>query len=1131
MKRKFHHPEAPATGRQYWRSLGELEDTPEFTEWLEREFPQGAAELANPDPDAEDGGVSRRNFVKLMGAATALAGFGMSSCRRPERFLVPYKEHVEWIVPGKPLLFASAKPRTGGRGCDPLVVTTYEGRPVKVDGNRMHPMVSGGSDAFTQASVLDMYDPDRSRSYLRSGEEVAAEDFESDFLKGFRAGKGEKAALVIGEGNSPTRHRLIEDLQKKMPGLKVFRYEALAPDGVRAAEKVLYGEGVAEVPKLDRAEKILSLDCDFLGQDKIGEDSTIEFTRGRRTDGNGSGKDGGMNRLYAIEAAFSLTGGMADHRLRLATSQIPAVAILLAEEIARAAGDAGLEASLKPLVAKVKNVLAFNREWIVEAAKDLAASKGKAVVVAGSRQSKEVHLLTAAMNAALGATGDGAVVAPAFQTGEMDFPSIADLAKAVDAGEVNTVIFSGESDPYFDAPADLDLKSRLDVDGVTVVHHGVRKNLTAQSADWHVPGAHYLESWGDLFSATGVYSVVQPMILPLFDGLSDVDLVLALGDAPAASEGDDAAAAVPAEEVALPSMLAVRETFAQVAGKSGVEADKAWNATLRDGYLTGSKFKRAGAPAAVATVDLARIELAELPYPKALEVVLSTSASLFDGRFANNGWMQEVPNPITKLTWDNAALMNLATAEALGLEDQDLITLTVGDTEVTAPVLCSPGMADFCISLDLGYYGGDLDVDLGNVGSGVGHNAYPLKTTASPYVVSGVKVAKAGGSYELALTAEHYSMEGRAIAREGTVEMLKEDPDFAELQGMDAHIPPDDTLYEGPNYLNPTEKDINPGPANPFHNPFRVDPHHQWAMTIDLHSCIGCNACTIACQAENNIPIVGKDEVIRGREMHWIRMDRYFSTPGPEAAETVSELGGAWDYISGKEKTKETPGRRTVDDDAVEMITQPVACQQCEAAPCETVCPVNATVHTGDGLNAMTYNRCIGTRYCANNCPYKARRFNYFDYNKRPLGYGNLRWGPLEEPKGSATTTKQLQHNPNVSVRMRGVIEKCTYCVQRINSAKIAAKVKARDSDDIQVGTDAIKVACQQACPTDAVVFGNLKNPDDRVTKIKNENGRNYDLLRYIGARPRTSYLARIKNPNPAMPGAANVGRTTSEMH
>lgn len=359
MKRKFHHPEAPTTGRQYWRSLGELEDTPEFTEWLQREFPQGAAELANPDPDAQDGGVSRRNFVKLMGAATALAGFGMSGCRRPERFLVPYKEHVEWIVPGKPLLFASVKPRVGGRGCDPLVVTTYEGRPVKVDGNSMHPMMSGGSDAFTQASVLDMYDPDRSRSFLRSGEEVTAEDFESGFLKGFRDGKGEKAALVIGEGNSPTRSRLIADLQKKLPALKVFRYEALAPDGLRAAEKALYGEGVAVVPKLDRAEKILSLDCDFLGQDKIGEDSTIEFTRGRRVDGSGSGKDGGMNRLYSIEAAFTLTGGMADHRLRLAASQIPAVAILLAKQIAKAAGDAGLEASLKPLVAKVENAVAF----------------------------------------------------------------------------------------------------------------------------------------------------------------------------------------------------------------------------------------------------------------------------------------------------------------------------------------------------------------------------------------------------------------------------------------------------------------------------------------------------------------------------------------------------------------------------------------------------------------------------------------------------------------------------------------------------------------------------------------------------------------------------------------------------
>ena len=1123
MKRKWHHPEAPSTGRQYWRSLGELEDSPEFTEWLQREFPQGAAELSNPDPDAEDGGVSRRNFIKLMGASTALAGFGMSGCRRPERYLVPYKEHVEWVVPGKPLLFASAKPRVGGRGCDPLVVTTYEGRPVKVDGNRMHPMVAGGSDALIQASVLDLYDPDRSRGYLKSGEVTTAADFEAGFLKAFRAGKGEKAALVIGETLSPTRSRLLDELKKKLPALKVFRYEALAPTGLRAAEKALYGEGVAQVPRLDKAQKILSLDCDFLGLDKIGEDSAAEFTRGRRVDDDGHE----MNRLYVVEPAFTATGGMADHRLRLAASQIPAVAILLAEQVAKAAGDAALSAALKPLVAKVKSSV-MNVAWIAEAAKDLAASKGKAVVVAGSRHSKEVHLLAAAMNAALGATAAGDVPVPAFKTGDTDFPGLAELAKATEQGSIDTVIFSTDADPYFDAPSDLHLQDLLSSDGVTVVHHGVRVNATAQAATWHVPSAHYLESWGDLTSATGVYSIVQPMILPLYDGLSDVDLVLALTNAPA---GQAEEPVVGAEEAPSASMLAVRATFEKVAGKSGVEADKAWNATLRDGYLTGSGFERAAAPAAVAPVDVAKIELADLPYPEALEVVLATSSSLFDGRFANNGWMQEVPDPITKLTWDNAALMNFGTAEALGLKDEDLIEISIGEgadaRTVTAPVLRSPGQADFTIQLDLGYYGADKNHDgelineVGLVGSGVGFNAYPLMTTAAPYVATGAKVSKAGGEYKLALTAEHYSMEGRAIAREGTVDMLKADDNFAEYQGMDAHIPPDDTLYKGPDYANPTEQETDPKPGFPMHHPFRVDPNHQWAMTVDLHSCIGCNACTIACQAENNIPIVGKGEVMRGREMHWIRMDRYFSTPEFDA-ETVSEFDPKTDG--------EEPGRRKVDDDAVEMITQPVACQQCEAAPCETVCPVNATVHTGDGLNAMTYNRCIGTRYCANNCPYKARRFNYFDYNKRQIGYGNLRWGPLKSPTGHATTSEKLQKNPNVSVRMRGVIEKCTYCVQRINSAKIAAKVKAKDSPDIQVGTDAIKVACQQACPTEAIVFGNLKRADDKVNVMK-ANGRNYDLLRYIGARPRTSYLARIKNPNPAMPGADSVGKATSVMH
>jgi molybdopterin-containing oxidoreductase family iron-sulfur binding subunit len=516
------------------------------------------------------------------------------------------------------------------------------------------------------------------------------------------------------------------------------------------------------------------------------------------------------------------------------------------------------------------------------------------------------------------------------------------------------------------------------------------------------------------------------------------------------------------------------------------------------------------------------VKIADLPHPEGMEVVLTAGSSTWDGRFANNGWLQEAPDPITKLTWDNAALMSFSTAEEFGIEDGDFVELSIGDRRVKVPALRSPGHADYAISLAVGYYGDKAD---GSVSAGVGFDSYPLMTSGQRYIIPGVSVLKSSGSYELALTAEHYSMEGRAIAREGTVEMYHEDSHFAAHQGMDHHIPENMSLYKGPDYM----KAENPG--GPVvgvldGHEFRVDPDHQWAMTVDLNSCIGCNACVIACQSENNIPIVGKGQVLAGREMHWIRMDRYFTSPYD--TRIVAEMG---DPIFGKEEGYgEEPGRRKVDDDQVEMIPQPVACQQCESAPCETVCPVNATVHTSDGLNAMTYNRCIGTRYCANNCPYKARRFNYYDYNKRPLD--QLELGPLAPASGHATTTQRLQKNPNVTVRMRGVIEKCTYCVQRISAAKIAAKVEARDSADVQVKENSFTVACQDACGAGSIQFGNLKNPKDKInSKDGKKNPRNYDLLKYIGTVPRTSYLARIKNPNPKMPGADQVGTVTSKMH
>ncbi|NLT69408.1 MAG: 4Fe-4S dicluster domain-containing protein, partial [Verrucomicrobiaceae bacterium] len=980
-----------------------------------------------------------------------------------------------------------------GLGCDPLVVTTHEGRPTKLDGNRLHPAVSGGSTAFTQAAILELYDQDRAKGYRNAGAETTRGDFEESFLTPFREAKsGKKAALLVSESTSPTRRALLEEVVKAYPGMRLFSYEALHPTGAREAAADLYGATALPVVNLSQAARILSLDCDFLGDEPVGEDANAEYASVRQPE-----REGGPARLYSVESTFTLTGGQADHRYRLPGSQVLAVTALVAKEVGAALGDAALGSLADAVVSRLVPVV-YRQDWIRECAADLVSQKGASIVLLGGRQPKEAHVLVAAMNRALGAYGPLISLVDHQLAAYEGLPALAD---AVEKGEIETLFVLNEGDVAFDAPSNLEIPAKF-AKLKNLVHLGYRLNQTAKMATWHVPGAHFLESWGDHFSLSGVYSVQQPMINPLWGGVSEGRFLLSLLQ-------DDSSGAALLERV--------KKTFTALGGKD-------WNLTLRDGYAKEIKLKPgafSGDPAAQQEA-LSKARIPDFPHAKGLEVALTLSSAVYDGRFVNNGWLQEAADPITKLTWDNAALVSFSTAAELGFEDGDLVEFTVGNRRVTAPVLRSPGQADFSVSLAVGYYG-DLASD--TVSKGVGFNAYPLLTTAQPYVVSGVLVSPLGRKHPLALTAEHYSMEGRAIAREGTVDMLKEKPDFAQSQGMDAHIPENMPLYEGPDYMGTEDRSktfISPIPGHEFH----VDPHHQWAMTVDLNTCTGCNACVIACQAENNIPIVGKEQVINGREMHWIRMDRYFTSP--KDAEIISQRGGALDYLTGAESTQDIPGRRTVDDDQIEMISQPVACQQCESAPCETVCPVNATVHTGDGLNAMTYNRCIGTRYCANNCPYKARRFNYYDYNKRPLD--QLELGPLAPAAGPATTTQRLLKNPNVTVRMRGVIEKCTYCVQRINAAKIGAKVAARDSDDIQVKANSFTVACQDACGAGSITFGNLKAEGDQIIAAK-KNPRNYDLLKYIGTRPRTSYLARIKNPNPKMPGAAAVGKVTSGMH
>lgn len=1108
MKRKWRHPEeaeavATTADRVYWRSQDELDDTPEFREWLEKEFPRGAAEVSGPDSDE----TTRRGFMKYMGAAASLAGLGMAGCRRPELYLVPFNEHVEWIVPGKAVYYSSAFPQPDG--CVPLVVTTYDGRPTKVDGNRLHPECAGGSDAIIQGSVLDLYDPDRSKTYRHKGGNVTAAEFEAGFLAPFRGGDGSKAGVLLGSSTSPTRARLLADLRKRYPKIQLFEYEPLISASRREAEAKLWGTGVSGVPSLDKAEKILALDCDFLGVDKQGTDPAAQWAKTRDPKKT-------MSRLYAVESGFTLTGGVADHRLRVPASQVLKVAALLGAKIGELTGDEGLKSAAAKLTGKFRAEV-FDAAWFDEAAADLVASKGKSVILAGSRQPLAVQLLAGLMNTALGNVGPSGPIQLVKHDREA-LPGIIDLAQAISDGQIGTLISLTPADPVYDAPSDLEF-ANLIKQLEHSVHCGVSVNQTARASEWHVPGTHYLESWGDARSATGAYSVVQPMILPLHGGVSELDLLLALlKENPA--EGEAAVAAAPAAagapEPPAPSYEAVRETFA---GLAKGDVKKAWNLALRDGFHDVRYPAVAPVGGKDFSEDVDRAEIADHPYEEAFEVVLTPSSQLWDGRYANNSWLQEVPDPVTKLTWDNAAVMSILTAEALKVRDGDMIKLTVGERTLDVPAFRMPGQADFSISLALGYG----QKDAGRVGSDVGFDAYQLATTDSSLILTGVEVASTGEKYELAPTSIHWSMEGRAIVREGTKERYDGDEDFAKSEGMDAHIPDNISLYKGPQYFNKNDDQ----PSGPIQGRFTVDENHQWAMSIDLNTCIGCNACTVACQAENNIPVVGKDEVIAGREMHWIRMDRYFSSPRDLDPNKPLDKGAGGIHKRGRP----VPG-----DDEIEMLMQPVACVHCENAPCETVCPVNATVHTDDGLNAMTYNRCIGTRYCANNCPYKARRFNFFDYNKRARE--DFHWGPLADAKGLGTTSLQLQKNPNVSVRMRGVIEKCTYCVQRITEAKAEAKARARDSKAVRVKTGTVTTACQDACPTRAIEFGNWADPQDPINKTKGDprsgdgdDPRNYDLLKYIGTRPRTSYLAKIRNPNPKMPNSAHIGQATSHMH
>ncbi len=978
------------TGKKYWRSLNELANTPEFRKRLENEFPDGLFET-------DTGTLSRRDFIGLMSASLALAG--LAGCRKPVEKIIPYVNPPEVVIPGIANHYATSMPfKTSAYG---LIVESHEGRPTKIEGNPAHPSSNGAASLYMQASILNLYDPERSRRVMNKGVEKNWDQFVT-FWRGlsekYEQNGGEGLAVLTESFSSPTQSRLMEQFRKTYPKAIIACWE---PSELHNRLDYFKKDGrqYSLNYKTDRAKVILALDADPL----LTEDESLRNARGFAKGREIRSTSDNMNRLYAVEGNYSLTGAMADHRLRLPVGMIPAFLAALAVELKNIGLDLNLTTGFSDALVGQK----FDHKWLGALADDLMKNKGASIITAGRHLGSDAHLMVLAMNEALGNFGKTMEFRDSRDVLESDFASLKNLADR--SGNIETLIIIG-GNPAYDTPADLEFANKLK-NIVNSVHFGEMFDETSDLCTWHINRAHYLESWGDVRSVEGLAGVIQPLIAPLYNGKSEIELwkLLATG---IDGRGYDI----------------VRETWQDLI--KGGDFDKKWDQLLHDGFLAGTENKTVTPK--IDRRDISALKAASfkgsIPTAAGLDMVLYLSPAVYDGRFANNGWVQEWPDPITKLTWDNAALISMNTARDLGLKNGDKVNLKHKNGELETAVWIQPGLADNTVCMPLGYG----RTKAGKVGNGVGFNAYKLFRSDTGYTLSGVKLTPLGDIHKYSNTQDHNVMEGRAIVREADLDYYRANPEFAPR------------MVEGP-------------PIRSIFTEHKYDKGYQWGMTIDLNACIGCGACTIACQAENNIPVVGKKQVGNGREMHWIRNDRYF-------------VG---------------------DPDDPGIVIQPMPCQQCENAPCETVCPVAATVHDSEGLNAMTYNRCIGTRYCSNNCPYKVRRFNFFNYTK------------------DLPTTIQMQQNPDVTVRSRGVMEKCTFCIQRINRYKRVAKKEGRKVRDGEIQT-----ACQQTCPTDAITFGNILDPESNVSNMKKLD-RNYALLAELNVQPRNTFLARIRNPHP----------------
>ncbi len=978
-----------AGGRDYWRSLDDLAATAEFQDLLAREFPRQAIGWS----DDEDRVEGRRNFLKLMGASLALAG--LTACtRQPTEHIMPYVRQPEELIPGRPLFFATAA--TLGGVANGILAESHEGRPTKIEGNPEHPATLGACDIFSQASVLQLYDPDRSQALSFQGEIHSWGSFLGRLREALGAQKAKNGAglrILTETVTSPALADLLGTIQKLYPASKWHQWEPAGPHSARAAASRAFGSPTNTYYNLANANVVVSLDADFLASGAGSLRYARQFAARRRVQGGQTA----MNRLYVAEPMPTPTGSKADHRLPLRADDIEEFAWALATGVGAANGPKNGD-----------NADVY--KWTGAMARDLLSNKGASLVIAGDYQPPMVHALAHVMNSFLGNVGKTVFYTDPIEANPVDqVASLLDLVKDLDAGAVDLLLIVG-GNPVFTAPVELGMRDRIQKAALRV-HLSQYEDETSAVCQWRLPETHYLESWGDARAFDGTVTIQQPLIQPLYNGRSAYEVLQMLTETPE-----------------MGSYQIVKGYWA--ARRQGADFEAWWRRAVHDGVAPETALPTR-TPAIQGAAISERAQKRRLGGK--LEVIFRPDPTIYDGRFANNGWLQELPKPITKLTWDNAAILSPATAHRFGVETGDMVQLAYQGRSLRAPAWVQPGHVNGAVTLHLGYG----RTAAGRAGNGVGFNPYGLRTAKALWHDTGLELRKIPGSYVFATTQNDHALDiRRHIIHKGDLEDYRKNPE---------------SVHEGAE--NPP-RELTIYPAWKYEG-------YAWGMAIDLNACTGCGACVTACQAENNIAVVGKDQVRRSRIMHWLRVDTYYNG----------------------------------DVNHPEVYNQPVPCMQCEDAPCELVCPVQATNHSAEGLNDMVYNRCVGTRYCSNNCPYKVRRFNFYLYSDYE------------------TPSLKLLHNPDVTVRSRGVMEKCTYCVQRINAAKIDAEKqdrKVRDGD--------IQTACQASCPSEAIVFGDINDPASRVSKMKAEK-LNYALLAELNTRPRTTYLATLRNPNPEIEG------------